>query len=65
MPELVEEGRDGLLYAPGDVDGLARAMRALVSGPALSPRAPPTAEDNVREHILRYERLLSGARGRR
>jgi glycosyltransferase involved in cell wall biosynthesis len=65
LPELVEEGRDGLLYAPGDVDGLARAMRALVSGPALSPRAPPTAEDNVREHILRYERLLSGARGRR
>ncbi|MBL8619076.1 MAG: glycosyltransferase [Deltaproteobacteria bacterium] len=65
LPELVEEGRDGLLYAPGDVEDLARALRALVAGPPMRPRAPPTVEDNVREHILRYERLLSGARGLR
>ncbi len=32
--ELVEDGRSGILTAPGDADGLAAAMRALLVDPA-------------------------------
>lgn len=35
IPELVEEGRTGMLVAPGDVGALARALRKLFEEPAL------------------------------
>jgi len=35
MPEVVEDGRNGLLIAPGDVTALAGAMRRLLGDPAL------------------------------
>ena len=35
MPEVVEDGCNGLLIAPGDVAGLADAMRRLLDDQAL------------------------------
>jgi glycosyltransferase involved in cell wall biosynthesis len=32
LPELVDQGRTGLLFEPGDVDGLATNMRGLITG---------------------------------
>jgi glycosyltransferase involved in cell wall biosynthesis len=38
IPELVEDGRSGLLVPPGDAGGLARALRRLAEDPALAAR---------------------------
>lgn len=35
IPELVEDGREGLLVAPGDVSGLADALKRIACDPAL------------------------------
>jgi glycosyltransferase involved in cell wall biosynthesis len=37
IPELVEDGVSGRLVAPGDVDGLAEALAALLAAPASWP----------------------------
>ncbi len=34
MAEIVEDGRTGLLFEPGDAEDLARAMREAVANPA-------------------------------
>jgi len=38
MPELIEAERNGLLFEPGDVDGLARALKRLADEPGLLHR---------------------------
>ena len=38
VPELVDDGRTGLLVPPGDADALAGALTRLVSGPAEAAR---------------------------
>jgi glycosyltransferase involved in cell wall biosynthesis len=38
IPELVEDGRSGLLVPPGDATGLAGALRRLAEDPALAAR---------------------------
>lgn len=38
IPELIEDGRDGLLVAPSDVEGLAAAIERLIDDPALYER---------------------------
>lgn len=38
IPDLVRGGENGLLVAPGDVDALAAALRALAADPALAAR---------------------------
>ena len=35
IPELVDHEQNGLLFAPGDIDGLARALRRLADEPGL------------------------------
>lgn len=38
IPELVEDGRNGLLFRPGDVDDLHRVLVRCLQDPALLPR---------------------------
>src|SRR5215218_3570929 len=38
LPYLAQDGREGLLVAPGDIDALARAMALLATDPALRDR---------------------------
>ncbi len=38
IPSLVEEGRTGLLYAPGDLEDAVRATRAVLDGAAFRHR---------------------------
>lgn len=38
VPDVIRDGVDGLLVAPRDVDGLARALRAVVEDPELRRR---------------------------
>lgn len=43
--EIIDDGRDGLLVAPGDVPALAAAMRRLADDPALRARLGQAARD--------------------
>lgn len=38
FPEIVEDGVTGLMFEPGDVEGLARALQRLIDDPALRRR---------------------------
>jgi glycosyltransferase involved in cell wall biosynthesis len=38
LPYLADDGREGLLVAPGDIDGLARALERLATDPGLRER---------------------------
>lgn len=53
VPELVEEGVDGLLYRPGDPADLARALRAVVAG-RFAPRAPRPLSAQIDETLEVY-----------
>jgi glycosyltransferase involved in cell wall biosynthesis len=55
VPELVEDGVDGLLYAPGDPDDLARALRAVAHG-RFEPRPPRTLAMQVDDTLAAYAR---------
>jgi glycosyltransferase involved in cell wall biosynthesis len=60
IPELVEEGRDGFLYEPGQPAALAAALRRLVAPGARVPlavRPPPTLD----EHAAAVEAVYRGA----
>lgn len=50
-PELVTDGRDGLLYEGGDVAGLFSALRALSERPAERRRLGITASETARERF--------------
>jgi GT2 family glycosyltransferase/glycosyltransferase involved in cell wall biosynthesis len=70
VPELVEDGRNGLLVAPGDAAALAAALRRLVDEPELLGRlragiAPPrTLQDDVTATRRLYEAVVERRRGR-
>lgn len=49
LPELLEEGRCGILFPPGDAQALAGAMTALLDDPALGDRVGAAALEAVRE----------------
>jgi GT2 family glycosyltransferase/glycosyltransferase involved in cell wall biosynthesis len=65
IPELVEEGRNGLLFTPGDAADLASALARLLEERGLLDRlrrglAPPrTLEDDVRRTRAMYEELVN------
>ena len=69
-PELVVEGETGFLYAPGDVEGLAKALGRLLADPALAARLGAAARARfetrfglrrmVDETVAVYERALAG-----
>lgn len=47
IPELVEDGRTGLLVEPGDAEGLAAAISRLASDPALARRLGERGREKV------------------
>jgi len=51
IPEAVRDQVDGLLVAPGDVDALAAALRALIEDPALRARMGESARERARSHF--------------
>jgi glycosyltransferase involved in cell wall biosynthesis len=59
VPELVEEGRDGLLYRPGDAGDLARALREV-----LQRRWTPAPPPRIEAVAARVEGLLRPGAGR-
>lgn len=68
IPELVIEGRDGLLVEPGDERALAEALDVLVSDEALRARLGEAGRTDVKPHALEsvvtrleelYERVLA------
>jgi glycosyltransferase involved in cell wall biosynthesis len=70
MAELVEPGVSGFHVAPGDVDALARELRAILSEPerlsALYPRGAIARDvsENARRHVAVYEELRAGLAAR-
>jgi phosphatidylinositol alpha-mannosyltransferase len=48
--QVVDDGRNGLLFSPGDRAGLAHAITSVLRDPALKKRL----EENARQHALRY-----------
>jgi glycogen(starch) synthase len=52
IPEAVEHGVTGLLVEPGDVGGLAAAIDAVLSDPALAARLGAGAQRRAPEHDL-------------
>ncbi len=58
IPEAVVDGETGLLVAPGDVDALARALRALIYDPELRVRMGRAARARFEERFT-LERQLS------
>lgn len=72
-PELVEDGKTGLLFGAGDADALSAAIAHLVGEPGLASRLAVAARQHVEQHhshanlatatSLVYERCL-GVRNR-
>lgn len=58
IPELVQEGVDGLLYTPGDVQDCARAMAQVLERADWSPRPPPSFEAHLDTLEAHYRSLL-------
>ena len=58
LPELIEPGVDGVLYAPGDLDDLVRALAQVLDAPPV-PRPPPTFADHVDAIEAHYRELLA------
>lgn len=51
IPELVDDGHNGLLVAPGRIDQLARALDWLLADPALCRRLGAAAREKVLEEF--------------
>jgi GT2 family glycosyltransferase/glycosyltransferase involved in cell wall biosynthesis len=68
IPELIEDGRNGLLFRPGDAADLAATLRRCLDDSALLPRLRSaqtpvrTLDDEVAWMRQRYERYLADAR---
>lgn len=57
-PELVEDGRNGLLYPVGDVDALAKCVGRLLGDPELAARMGAASRGRV-EGEFRLERMVA------
>lgn len=57
LPEVVEQGKSGFLHAPGDVAGMAGALRQLLNDADLRKRMGTAARDRAVKHF-RQEQLL-------
>ena len=62
LPELVEDGRTGLLFDRGDVDGLAQRLRLLLTDRALAEELGAAGHDHLaalRSPARHLERILA------
>ncbi len=69
VPELIEDGVNGLLYEVGDVDGMAAGAISILSDPALLERMSTAARRTAQDHFCSsriiphyeryYERILA------
>lgn len=61
IPELIRNGRDGMLIPPGDVEALAEALSQLMDDPALRRRLGRAGRKRVLEkyHLSRNTRRLA------
>jgi N-acetyl-alpha-D-glucosaminyl L-malate synthase BshA len=69
VPELIEDGVNGLLYEVGDVDGMAAGAIAILSDPALLESLSTAARRTAQDHFCAsriiplyeryYERILA------
>jgi glycogen(starch) synthase len=50
-PEVLHDGQTGLVFAPGDADGLANEVGRLISEPELGEQLSETARRTVLEHF--------------
>ncbi|MCZ6688412.1 MAG: glycosyltransferase family 4 protein [Planctomycetota bacterium] len=62
VPDLVQDGENGLLVPPGQADPLARAMERVLRDPALAERLAAGGHRKVTDHhdIDRSARILQG-----
>jgi glycosyltransferase involved in cell wall biosynthesis len=51
VPELIDEGKTGLLVPPGDSGALAAAIRRLLDDPALRERMGKRARERAQERF--------------
>ena len=69
IPETVQDGVNGLLFAPGDASDLTRVLRRLLDEPALLPRLragirpPRSLEEDAKATGDLYESLIATERG--
>jgi glycosyltransferase involved in cell wall biosynthesis len=72
LPELIRNGRTGVLFEPGDADGLAAAMRGLLTGEIRLPDLAAdtnafaqahTVERMVDAYVDHYQDLLAARTG--
>ena len=60
LPELIEDGRDGALYGPGDVEDCARALRRVLDAGSITPRPPPTVREMIARTEAVYRQVANG-----
>ena len=57
IPEIVKDGRDGILYTPSDVDELSNALLRIYSCERFSVSPPPLRETQYEKIEKIYEEL--------
>ena len=69
LPEVIEDGKSGILVSPGDISGFMRAAAELITNDALRARLGEGAKARAREFDLKrmiertaevYDRVLAG-----
>jgi glycosyltransferase involved in cell wall biosynthesis len=58
IPELIKSGDNGLLVAPGDSAGLARAIQRLADNPEESRRMGQRGRERMEEHFTLERKIL-------
>ena len=62
IPEIIEDGKSGLLFEPGDAEDLARKMKYLWENPDLSREMGQRGSETAKRHYhmdVHYKRLMA------